>query len=108
MCGNITLHSRVIIHKPSASNVTPRFKYCVINDILHVWKSVLELVRHQQAGEPSANGEDLDSLGGICELGGQLERIAGRSILCRSLANGFFEAIDSVGNFRHLGRRLAV
>ena len=80
MCRNITLDPRVVINKPGTSNITPRFEYGVINNILHVWESVLKLVRHQQPGESSTNRKDLDSFWGVRKLGAQLERVAGYAI----------------------------
>lgn len=78
---NIALHAGIVVDKPGTTNLAMRLKYCVFNDISHLWKSVLELVGHEESGEASTNGEYFDLPWGVGEFGVELERIVANVIV---------------------------
>lgn len=60
VCRNIALYARIIVDKPSTSNITSSLEDSMLNNVMHVGEPVLELVCHDQAGESGSDGEDLD------------------------------------------------
>ncbi len=55
---NITLHPWIGIHQPSPADVAAHFKDLVRDKLLQLWEAVLDLVRHQETREASADGDD--------------------------------------------------
>ena len=54
---DIALHSGVRVDEPSAADIAPGFEYLVFDEVLQLGEPVLELVSHEQARKPCADGD---------------------------------------------------
>lgn len=72
---DVALHARVVVHQPRSANVVSGLENGVFYNILHVWESVLELMRHEQAREASADSKDFELAWGVGVLARQAERV---------------------------------
>ena len=68
----------------------------MVDEILHLWKTMLELVRHQEATETSTNRENFDLSWSLRKVFGQLEGFFSCAIRTRCCAIGMYStgAVD--------------
>lgn len=75
VCWYITLYPRIVICKPRATNITARFENCVLNNVSHLWETVLEFVGHEKPRESSSNSKYFDFPWLVGKVGAELEGI---------------------------------
>lgn len=88
MCGHITLHTGVVIHKPRPANLTMRLEDRMVNHLLHLGEPVLELVCDEQTRETCTDGEDFEFSRCVCVLLAELEGVKVDIVVC---------SVDTVG-----------